>query len=196
MNLEDVNKSEYFDSAIMPYGMKLTHLPTGLSVRGNCKHEQSKLNMERTLMDTLGIFVTQAESQDASLKRKSKAEQENEALRSQLEQMQIQLDNLAGALAGKVNGTPVKSEPKPKAAKPKNKGGWTPERRAQQAATIAARKQAAEPKMIDTPTGPMTEEQLMRQTLRPPTEAPQRLPKAHTSHGATVAKSDVDWIKP
>jgi hypothetical protein len=207
MNLDDINISEYFDSPIMPYGMKITHLPTGLSVRGNCKHEQSKLNMQRTLVDTLGIFVSEAESRDASLKRKSAMEVENEELRARLarlEEMVMRADN-TGSLP--VPGQPESlTQPAPKKrgrpakeAKPEKKGGWTPERRAAAAERMKARqaaKHAPAGPVVDTPMGPMTEEELIRKTMRAPTEPPQRLPKAHTSHGSTVAKTNVDWIKP
>ena len=171
MNLEDITKSEYFDSPIMPYGMKITHMPTGLSVQGNCKHEQSKLGMERTLIDTLGIFVAQAESQDASLKRKSKTEQENDLLKSQLAAMQAQLDKLAGSLAPTSKSVVKRIEAQTNG----KRRGRPPKAKAE-----------AKP-MVDTPQGPVPEEEFIRRALRPGTDRPQPLPKAHTSHGSTVA---------
>jgi hypothetical protein len=215
MQLDDINISEYFDSAIMPYGMKITHLPTGLSVRGNCKHEQSKLNLQKTLMDTLSIFVAQAEGENSNLRRKSAAEIENEELKARLARLEAMIirggervpapkpQNKPQQSAPLINEQPIPKRgrlsktPKPKEAA----AGWTPERRAAAAQRMKDRQAAkyglnpTAPK-IDTPLGEMTEEQLLRQTMRPPTEPPQRLPKAHQSHGGTVVKSNVDWIKP
>src|ERR1700751_5676206 len=204
MNLDDINISEYFDSAIMPFGMKITHLPTGLSVRGNCKHEQSKLNLQKTLMDTLSIFVSQAEGEDASLRRKSAAEIENEDLRARLarlEAMLIRGDAKPAEEPAPKRGRLAKVK-EPKESKP----GWTPERRAAAAERMKARQAAkygnvprettdpASPK-VDTPLGPMTEQEFIRRAMRPATDPPQQLPKAHASHGSTVVKSNVDWIK-
>jgi hypothetical protein len=187
MNLEDITKSEYFDSAIMPYGMKITHLPTGLSVQGNCKHEQSKLQMERTLVDTLGIFVAQAESQDASLKRKSKAEQENDTLKATLAAMQAQLDRLTA-----MTNQPIVVE------KPKNGQESRAETKEtpQPVVKKRGRPAKAKPALVDTPQGPVSEEEFIKRALRPATDRPQPLPKAHQSHGATVVKvSDESMAK-
>jgi hypothetical protein len=208
MNLDDINISEYFDSAIMPFGMKITHLPTGLSVRGNCKHEQSKLNLQKTLMDTLSIFVSQAEGEDASLRRKSAAEIENEELRARLARLE------AMVIRGETKPEPVAPAPKrgrpAKVKQPKEfKPGWTPERRAAASERMKARQAAkygnvprettAEPAApkVDTPLGPMTEQEFIRRAMRPATDPPQQLPKTHISHGSTVVKKDpsVNWIK-
>jgi|ERR1700756_583412 len=198
MNLEDITKSEYFDSPIMPYGMKITHMPTGLSVQGNCKHEQSKLAMERVLIDTLGIFVAQAESQDASLIRKSRAERENDELRSRLARLEAALAGSsplqnkavqAGAEDRKGPGTRKERH----TARGKKGGAWTPERRAAAAARMKERqakkygRKEPEP-TIDTPQGEMTQEEFIKRALRPGTDRPQPLPKAHQSHGTTVVK--------
>jgi hypothetical protein len=196
MNLEDISKSEFFDSPIMPYGMRITHMPTGLSVQGNCKHEQSKLGMERTLIDMLGIFVAQAESQDASLKRKSRVEQENDELRARLARLEEMVAGPPKVTVGDI----IESAQRVLAKGGKRaKGGWTPERRAAAAERMKARqakkygKDEVKP-VIDTPQGEMTQEQFIRQALRPATDAPQRLPKAHQSHGTTVVKVSEESI--
>jgi hypothetical protein len=216
MQLDDINISEYFDSAIMPYGMKITHLPTGLSVRGNCKHEQSKLNLQKTLMDTLSIFVAQAEGENSNLRRKSAAEIENEELKARLARLEAMIMR-GGDIAPDKPPTPrqpgliVQPAPKrgrlSKTPKPKEAAaGWTPERRAAAAQRMKDRQAAkygltppAEPEpapKIDTPMGVMTEQEFIRKAMRPATDPPQKLPKAHDSHGQTVVKSNVDWIKP
>jgi hypothetical protein len=220
MQLDDINISEYFDSAIMPYGMKITHLPTGLSVRGNCKHEQSKLNLQKTLMDTLSIFVAQAEGENSNLRRKSAAEIENEELRARVARMEAIMQKFPGLEAQPYSKSQVKrieaqaevaTAPKrgrlSKTPKPKEAAaGWTPERRAAAAQRMKDRQAAkyglnppAEPEpapKIDTPMGVMTEQEFIRKAMRPATDPPQKLPKAHDSHGQTVVKSNVAWIKP
>lgn len=179
MNQEDLRIDEYFDSAVMPFGMKITHLPTNLHVQGNCKHETSKMNMQRTLMDTLAIFVGQAEGkQDAGTKRKVQAD--NEALRIEVAELREMVRQLVGK-------SPVTRASTPAPAKPKRRGkskGWSEERR--QAASERMRERQAK-KKADTPLGAKTEEELLREQMRPPTDAPQRLPKAHQSHGSVVA---------
>lgn len=221
MQLDDINISEYFDSAIMPHGMKITHLPTGLSVMGNCKHEQSKLNLQKTLMDTLSIFVAQAEGENSNLRRKSAAEIENEELKARLARLEAmllgnsrpttelmisQIKQREVAAMDKLAAPPKRGRlsktPKPKEAA----AGWTPERRAAAAQRMKDRQAAkygltppAEPEpapKIDTPMGVMTEQEFIRKAMRPATDPPQKLPKAHDSHGQTVVKSNVDWIKP
>jgi hypothetical protein len=220
MQLDDINISEYFDSAIMPYGMKITHLPTGLSVRGNCKHEQSKLNLQKTLMDTLSIFVAQAEGDNSNLRRKSAAEIENEELKARLARLEAMIMRGGERVpAPKPQNKPQQSAPiineqsipkrgrLSKTPKPKEAAaGWTPERRAAAAQRMKDRQAAkygltppAEPEpapKIDTPMGVMTEQEFIRKAMRPATDPPQKLPKAHDSHGQTVVKSNVDWIKP
>ena len=198
MNLDDLLISEYFDSSIMPYGMKITHIPTGLSVMGNCKHEQSKLNLQRTLTDTLGLFVTEAESKDASLKRKSAMEVQNEQLKAQLAEMKANIERLmeqAGRDSQVVRQRPHKapsvgSTPTPAT---KSKRGWSPEQRAAAAQRMkdrqAARYGLKKPEQkVDTPAGEKTEEELIREQMRTPNQRPQRLPKAHESHGGTVVQ--------
>jgi hypothetical protein len=222
MQLDDINISEYFDSAIMPYGMKITHLPTGLNVRGNCKHEQSKLNLQKTLMDTLSIFVAQVEGENVTLRRKSKsaAELENEELKARLARLEAALEKLAGGaahvvrkeeLARSLERAAVSKAPKVRKVKPESVDGraaaWTPERRVaaaqrmkdRQAAKYGRSKPESEPEpapKVDTPLGPMSEQEFVRRAMRPATDPPQRLPKSHESHGQTVVKSNVDWIKP
>lgn len=191
MEQEDVRIDEFFDSKIMPYGMKLTHLPTGLMVQGNCKNESSVQRLQTTLMDQLAIFVGQAEGQDRKHKRFGEAT-ENNILRAQVEAMAEQIAKLMAAV-----NMPV---PQPKPAKmtfvPKKAKGWTAKRRAKQEATIAARKAGKEVKRIlarkakvaDTPAGEKTEEELLAEQMRPPTDIPRALPKDHISHGSTVAR--------
>lgn len=192
MNLDDINVSEYFDSSVMPFGMCITHVPTGLSVKGNCKHEQSRLSMQRTLTDTLGILVSHHESETGITGinvSRTKAEQENDQLRTQLMAMQEQIQGLLNA---------SKATPASKVQIEPTKKGWTPERREAAAKRMKERQAVKYPKTeakVDAPTGDLTEAQLMQQVMRPPTDRPQRLPKAHQSHGSTVVKSNVDWIK-
>src|SRR5882757_7159352 len=104
--------------------------------------------------------------------------------------MQAQLDRLSGSKEPSPKPQPVAWPAKAKKTK-KTKGGWTPERRAAASARMAkqqAAKKAAEPEP--------DEAELLRQQMRPPTDAPAVLPKVHQSRGGTVAKSNVDWIKP
>ncbi len=185
MELQDIRIDEYFDSPVMPFGMKITHLPTGLHVMGNCKHESSKMNLQRQLTDQLGIFVAQAEGKDASLRRKSAAERDNEMLRDQLSAMQAQIDRLSGRKPAKPEpvAAPVPTKRKPKK---KGKGGWSEERRAA-AAERMRQMQAEKHGKVATPAGAKTEAQLLAEQMRPPTDAPRPLPKAHASRGSTVA---------
>ena len=213
MQLDDINISEYFDSAIMPYGMRLTHLPSGLSVAGNCKHEQSKLKLRDTLTNQLSIFVSQWEGENKDHVRKSAAEIENEELKvrlARLESLFIGKDS-PGAKAARpmVENEPdhpmvIKKRGRPAKAKPEKSSSWSPERRAAAAQRMKDRQAAkyglnppADAPKVDTPMGQMTEQEFVRRAMRPPTEPPQRLPKAHDSHGSTVVKKspEVTWIK-
>lgn len=184
LSIEEVRVDEFFANSQMPHGIKLTHLPTGLQVEGNCRNEASKANLQTTLMNVLGQFV--ASSEWAKKSRTAPAgDDENAYLREQLRSMQAQLDRLSAPAVPKAQRVA-----KPTKAK-KVKGGWTAERRAAASARMAkqqADKKAAEPEP--------DEAELLRQQMRPPTDAPAVLPKVHQSRGGTVAKSNVDWIKP
>jgi hypothetical protein len=212
MQLDDINISEYFDSAIMPYGMRLTHLPSGLSVAGNCKHEQSKLKLRDTLTNQLSIFVSQWEGENKAHVRKSAAEIENEELKMRLARLEEMFMRGNGGAVGTTALPEPQAHPAPsksivkrrEAQKPKGTHNWTPERRAAAAQRMKDRQAAkyglnppAESPKVDTPMGQMTEQEFVRRAMRPPTEPPQKLPRAHDSHGSTVVKKspDVTWIK-
>jgi hypothetical protein len=172
MNMEDVRIDSYFDSKIMPYGMKCTHMPTGLSVTGNCKNEGSQNQLQRTLLDQLAIFVGQHEAKEG-ITRRVGDQAENDMLRAQLAAMQEQIIQLIAKMPA--DGTKIMAEPKK--AEPKKAKGW-PKGKPRKAKTAKA----------DTPTGEMTEAELIKQQMRPPTDRPVPLPKDHISHGSTVAK--------
>jgi hypothetical protein len=208
MQLDDINISEYFDSAIMPYGMRLTHLPSGLSVAGNCKHEQSKLKLRDTLTNQLSIFVSQWEGENKDHVRKSAAEIENEELRLRLARLESMLLGDKPQKAKDPEIAAMDKFPAPKRGrlakvKPEKSSSWSPERRAAAAQRMKDRQAAkyglnppGEAPKVDTPMGQMTEQEFVRRAMRPPTDPPQKLPKAHDAHGSTVVKSNVDWIKP
>jgi hypothetical protein len=183
MNMEDVRVDSYFDSKIMPYGMKCTHMPTGLSVTGNCKNEGSQNQLQRTLLDQLAIFVGQHEAKEG-ITRRVGDQAENDMLRAQLAAMQEQIIQLIAKMPA--DGTKIMAEqPSKSVAKrlevqtepPKVRKGW-PKGKPRKAKTAQA----------DTPTGEMTEAELIKQQMRPPTDRPVPLPKDHISHGSTVAK--------
>ncbi len=178
LSLEEVRVDEFFANSQMPHGIKLTHLPTGLQVEGNCRNETSKANLQTTLMNVLGQFVASSEWAKKSRAAPASSDDENAYLREQLRSMQAQLDRLIG---NKDPGPKVQRIAKPTKAK-KAKGGWTAERRAAASARMVkqqADKKAAEPEP--------DEAELLRQQMRPPTDAPAVLPKVHQSHGSTVA---------
>lgn len=194
LTMDEIRIDTYFDSAIMPYGMKVTHLPTGITLAGNCKNENSQNTLQRQLLDALALAVqTQAKEgprHDDSLQA------ENEMLHRQLAAMQEQIRELA-RMQSRADMRPD-SVPKPAVpvspaatvAVPKLGGrGKYPrseETKAKIAATLRARKAAAKEPSLDT---------LIKEQMRPPTDVPVPLPKAHQSRGRTVAKTHVNYIK-
>lgn len=188
LSLTEVNVAEEFGNTSMPHQMRITHLRTYLSVTGNCKNEDSKPKLKDTLMQALAIQVMEYDRMHPTDPVPDDEDEDDEKLmmREELRQMRAQLDAL---LAGK---KPSKAEPKPTkraAKKAKSKGGWTDERRAQAAERM--RKMQASKREASTPAEPepgKSDAELLRQQMRPPTQAPFVLPKDHRSKGGTVVK--------
>ena len=193
LSLEEVRVDQFYANASSPFGMKITHIPTGIQVEGNCKMEQSLGNVQATLMNTLGQFVASEQNKQPKATNGQRAgiESENAYLREQLLAMQAQLNELLAAPKPNAftNVERAAKAQKPAKAAKKAKGGWTAERREAAAARMrerqAAKKAEPEPDV----------QALLAQQMRPPTDAPAVLPKTHVSRGTTVAKSNVPWIR-
>ena len=199
LTLTEVHVAEEFGNTSMPHQMRITHLRTCCSVLGNCKNEDSKPKLKDTLMQALALQVMEYDRMHPTdpVPDEEDDDEEKLAMREQLRFMRAQIDKLMGKAPAKAE-LKSKAQPEAKAskraakkskAKPA-KGGWTPERREQAAERM--RKMQAAKRESSTPAEPEpvapSEAELLRQQMRPPTEAPFVLPKDHRSKGGTVVK--------
>jgi hypothetical protein len=187
ISTQDLRIDEYFANPVMPFGMRITHVPSGIMVDGNCRVEQSKGNLHATLMHALNQMVAD-EIQPQATNGK------NDYLREQLLQMQAQLNSLLNASQDVITSPVAPPAPKrghPKATAGAGRGHHTvsPEVRQQLSESMKAR-HAAKKAQSDE------EARLLAQQMRPPSDPPMELGKSHQSHGSVVAKSNVPWIKP
>lgn len=189
ISTQDIRVDEFFANPSMPYGIRITHTPSGIAVEGNCRTEAGKGNVHTVLMHVLNQFIaneTRTESSNGSV------EHENDLLREQLLMMQSQINRLL-AQPTEVVSTPV-PPPAPRSAPAKKSGrghhNVSPEARQRLSDAMTARHAAKRAQQDE-------EAKLIAQQMRPPTDAPVNLPKPQ-SHGlaGTVAKSNVPWIKP
>ncbi len=187
---QDIRVDEFFANPVMPFGMRITHVPSCITVEGNCRSEQGKGNLHATLMNALAQFVANETPQATN---GNAAQAENDMLREQLLLMQEQI-NAMMARGAASEPAPAPKKPAPAKAKGrKARKGWTEERRA----AAADRMRAMVARRVKTPAGEQTEAELLAQQMRPPTDAPMALPR-NPGHGlaGTVAKSSVGYIKP
>jgi len=212
LSLEEVRIDDMFDNAQMPHGVTITHIPTGIQVHGNCKMETSVPNLKATLLTALGQFV--ASEMIHQPKKTSSNGDESVYLHEVIRSMQAQLDALTRATQVPRADAFTNVERAARVAKVANKAArgrpskrtWSPERRA---AYEAAKAAEPEPVLTATsyaggglPAGTVlhsaasTEQALIAQQMRAPTDAPAVLPKVRQSKGSTVAVSNVDWLKP
>src|ERR1700687_1423535 len=191
LSLEEVRIDQFYANSSSPFGMKITHLPTGIQVEGNCKNEQSLGNVQNALMNALGQFVANEMGKRPKVNGAPAADDENAYLREQLLAMQAQLNAL---MAAQQPNAFTNVERAAKALKPakaaKAKRGMSAANRKAASERMKARHAAKAPAEPEP-----AEATLLAQQMRPPTDAPMDLPHRQ-SKGSTVAKSNVDWIKP
>ena len=183
LSLEEVRIDQFYANSSSPFGMKITHLPTGIQVEGNCKNEQSLGNVQNALMNALGQFV----ASDMAKRPKvngvpAMVDSENAYLREQLLAMQAQLNALMSAERATKALKPAKAAKAKRGMSAANRKAASERMKARHAAKAPAEPEPAEAT-------------LLAQQMRPPTDAPMDLPHRQ-SKGSTVAKSNVDWIKP
>jgi hypothetical protein len=189
---EDIRIDEFFANGSMPFGMTLVHMPSGIQVTGNCKSELSKENLRATLMNALAQFVQAEAVRSPAVKAAPVAvDGENAYLREQMNLLKAQIDRLIG--------TREKAVPVPRAGKRARKTGrMSPEKRAAVGQRLKAAREAKRARVEPEPAPPAEPslEALLRQQMRPPTDAPSRGSRlASPSKGSSVAVSNVDWIK-
>jgi hypothetical protein len=182
----EIRVDEFFANPSMPHGIRITHMSSGIAVEGNCRTEAGKNNVHATLMQVLNQFVA---NETRTMSSNGDVEHENDLLREQLLMMQAQINSMLSK-SSDVISTPVQP-PAPRAPAKGKRGhhNVSPEARQRLSESMTARHAAKRAQQEQ-------EEALLRQQMRPPTDAPVNLPKSHQSHGSVVAKSNVPWIKP
>jgi len=195
ISTQDIRVDEFFANPSMPYGIRITHMPSGIAVEGNCRTEAGKNNVHATLMNVLNQFIANETKAAGS---NGDVEHENDLLREQLLMMQAQLNSLLEKASDvsklkfnprDVVSTPVEKPVKATRGRPRGHHEVSPEARQRLSEAMTARHAANR-------TAKEEEAKLLAQQMRPPTDAPMELPKSHQSHGSVVAKSNVPWIKP
>jgi hypothetical protein len=187
ISTQDIRVDEFFANPSMPYGIRITHMLSGIAVEGNCRTEAAKNNVHATLMNVLNQFIANETKAAGS---NGDAEHENDLLREQLLMMQAQLNALLNRTsAPDVVSAPVEKPIKAARGRPRGHHEVSPEARQKLSEAMTARHAAKRVQQEE-------EAKLLAQQMRPPTDAPMELPRSHQSHGSVVARSNVPWIKP
>src|SRR6267154_1035363 len=120
LSLEEVRVDPFYANASMPYGIKITHIPTGIQVEGNCRMETSQDKLRNTLMDALGQFMANEMAKRPKGKSIAAAavdDEEKVYMREQLRLMQAQIDRLSQPAGSKSVAKRVKVQRGKKASK-------------------------------------------------------------------------------
>jgi hypothetical protein len=170
----------------MPWAMRLTHIPSNLAVEGNCKMESGYEKLHETLSMALNQSVMKDWKAPPGQSLHEGDDAEKQYMQEQIREMQAKIDQLmAGNVPGQIIPPRRRGRP-PKAAK--RASSMSAEQRSAVGQRLKAAREAKRPP--EPEPGRLTDEQVIANAMRPPTDRPVELPSRQSKGGVVVKVSD------